>query len=346
VKERVRVVVVDDSAFARKVLSNVLNAERSIEVVGTARDGLEALERISELDPDVVTLDLVMPQLDGLGVLQALAGKRRPAVVVVSMSDAESEIGVSALQRGAVAVVHKPTGLATDRLYELGGVLVDKVFEAHGSKPHAGTESLALGTVDGAPGPWAVKKASELLLIGTSTGGPQALTALLPLLPADFPLPIAIVVHIPPPFTEALAARLDRASQISVVEASQGLEFGPGTAVLARGGQHLYVERSRLGARARLDLHPVLTPHRPAVDVLFESAARAFGAGALGVVLTGMGDDGLRGARAIVEKGGRLLTEAASSCVVHGMPRCVLEAGLSAADVPLPDMLAAIRRAL
>jgi two-component system, chemotaxis family, protein-glutamate methylesterase/glutaminase len=346
VKDRVRVLVVDDSAFARKVLSNVLNAERTIDVVGIARDGLEALERIGELDPDVITLDLVMPQLDGLGVLQALSGKRRPAVVVVSMSDAESEIGVSALQRGAVAIVHKPTGLATDRLYELGGELVAKVLEAHGSKPYAGIGPLPIGPGARAAGPWLVSNATEVLLIGTSTGGPQALTTLLPLLPRDFPLPIAMVVHIPPPFTEALAARLDRASEIAVVEASEGLEFGPGTAVLARGGQHLYVERSGMGARARLDLQPLLTPHRPSVDVLFESAARSFGRGALGLVLTGMGDDGVRGARAMVARGGRLLTEAASSCVVHGMPRCVLEAGLSTADVPLPEMLDAIRRAL
>ena len=179
---------------------------------------------------------------------------------------------------------------------------------------------------------------SPLVVIGTSTGGPQALTRLLTRLPADFPSPIAIALHIPPGYTQALAERLNAACAIEVLEASEGLALRPGRAVLARAGLHLKLEGRREACVSRLDLEPVYTPHRPSVDVLFESAARAWGPEVLAVVLTGMGNDGLQGARHVREAGGRVLTEDASSCVVYGMPRSVDEAGLSNARVPLDGM--------
>jgi two-component system, chemotaxis family, protein-glutamate methylesterase/glutaminase len=333
-----RVLVVDDSAFARKVLREVLSRAPDLEVVGIARDGLEALEKIAELKPDVVTLDLVMPGLDGLGVLRELPAVGAPRVVVVSISDEQSELVVEALQLGAVDFVRKPTSLATDRLYELGAELARKVGAAAAAR--AGERRPAAAAP---PPPLAVK--TELVVVGTSTGGPQALTTFLSALPANFPCALAVALHIPADYTPALARRLDEASAIEVREASEGLELRPGRAVLARGGVHLEIVRRAAVLTAHLTSIPV-TVYYPSVDVLLSSAARACGSGALGVVLTGMGEDGLAGARALVDRGGRVLTEAESTCVVYGMPRSIAEAGLSAGAVPLDEMAAAVMRAL
>jgi two-component system, chemotaxis family, protein-glutamate methylesterase/glutaminase len=336
----IRVLVVDDSAFARKVLREALSRAEGLEVVGTARDGLDALEKIAELRPDVVTLDLVMPGLDGVGVLKALTGPHPPRAVVVSMADAESELAVAAMQAGAVELVHKPTALATDRLYELADELVAKVRIAAGAR--VPQEVLSPREAVGAPSPRTREGLAPLVVIGTSTGGPQALTRLLTQLPADFPSPLAIALHIPAGYTQALAERLNTQCALEVLEASEGLALRPGRAVLARAGMHLKLEGKGEACVARLDLEPLTTPHRPAVDVLFQSAAQAWGPDVLAVVLTGMGNDGLAGARHVRAGGGQVLTEAASSCVVYGMPRSVDEAGLSAAQVPLDGMVAAL----
>lgn len=371
---RVRVLVVDDSAFARKVLSRVLLGCEQIEVVGTATDGLDALEKIAELDPDVLTLDLVMPQLDGLGLLVALVGRPRPKVVVVSMSDAHSELGVRALAAGAVDLVHKPTALATERLYELGDELVQKVLVAASARPYGATgaglkerggalaaaavpvgRGLAVPSPEIAvvPPPSAARPSSrrvasntEIVVLGTSTGGPHALTRIVPQLPADLPVPLVIALHIPAEYTGALAERLDRASPLRVVEGKAGQVLEPGTVVLAPGGVHVSLRRRGHNVVVELSPEPRDALYRPSVDVLFESAARAYGAGVLGVVLTGMGEDGLRGSGHIAARGGRIITEAAASCVIHGMPRAVLEAGLSHDDVVLDDIVPAILRHL
>ena len=337
----IRVLVVDDSAFARKVLRQVLTAAHGLTVVDTARDGLDALEKIAALQPDVVTLDLVMPHLDGLGVLRALAGAASPRVVVVSSAGEESELAVSALQAGAVDLVHKPTALATDRLYELGAELVAKVNTAAHAVVRPGVETTPLAKLQADPAsvPW-----RQLVAVGTSTGGPAALSRLLASLPADFPAPLALALHIPAGYTDALARRLDGQSALEVVEAADGVELRPGRAVLARAGMHLRLERDGGRAWARLDRLPLNTPHHPSVDVLFESVAAGWGADAVGVVLTGMGDDGLVGAGAIRAAGGQVLTESADSCVVYGMPRVVDEAGLSNGSASLKELPALLQR--
>ncbi|WP_141621773.1 chemotaxis-specific protein-glutamate methyltransferase CheB [Myxococcus sp. AB036A] len=339
----IRVLVVDDSAFARKVLRQVLSSAEGLEVVGVARDGLDALEKVAELSPDVLTLDLVMPGLDGLGVLRALASSAAaPRVVVVSSAGEESELAVAALQAGAVELVNKPTALATERLYELGGELVAKVRTAAAAVVRAPPEPAP--SPEASSSPVARAAAKSLVVVGTSTGGPQALTRLLSELPVDFPAPLALALHIPTGYTEAVARRLNAHCALEVLEAVDGLELRPGRVVLARSGQHLKLERHGAVTLARLDRQPLRTAHHPSVDVLFESAARSWGSDVVGLVLTGMGDDGVAGARAIREAGGTVLTESESSCVVYGMPRAVKEAGLATASAPLEGMLALLRR--
>jgi two-component system chemotaxis response regulator CheB len=345
----IRVLVVDDSAFARKVLREALSRSPRIEVVGTARDGLEALEKIAEFQPDVITLDLMMPNLDGLGVLRALSGNEghgrpSPRVVVVSISDADSALGVEALQAGAVDLVHKPTALATDRLFELSGELLAKVLAAAEARPLAVREARPLGTTPVPTPPQG--GVVRLVAIGTSTGGPQALTRLLTTLPRDFPAAVAVALHIPSGYTEALARRLDETCAVHVFEASEGATLDPGTVAIARGGLHLRLKGDGRTITTHLDPNPLDARFCPSVDVLFETAASAFGPAAMGVVLTGMGDDGMAGARGIRKAGGRVLTEAESSCVVYGMPRAVVEAGLSDGQAPIDEMATAILRNL
>ncbi len=274
---RIRVLVVDDSAFARKVLRESLASSRELEVVGTASDGIDALEKIAALKPDVVTLDLVMPNLDGLGVLNALSAEQRRRVVIVSMAGADSDIAIAALATGAFELVRKPTALAIESLRGLADELVRNV--------------IAAGRAILSPG-----------------------------------------------YTQALAARLDAECAIEVLEAEEGLELRPGRAVIAQAGLHLSLTRRDTRVLAHLDARQSSSLHRPSVDVLFESAAESLGSRALGVVLTGMGDDGLKGARALVQSGAQVLTEAEASCVVYGMPRVVKEAGLSAGEAMLEDM--------
>lgn len=331
----IRVLVVDDSAFARKVVREVLTRSPLIEVVGIARDGLDALEKVTELNPDVITLDLVMPNLDGLGVLQALP-PGGPSVVVVSVTDKDSDLAVAALQAGAFDVVHKPTALATEQLYDLADQLQKSVIAAARSRGHRGAAAQA----DEARPSIRPSKAAKtrLIAIGASTGGPQAITRILRAMPGDLPVPIVVAVHMPQGFTSSFAKRLDADCALDVIEAYDGLELRAGLAVVARAGLHLKIDRRTDGSFVALDLYPVETAHHPSVDVLFESAANAFGNGVLAVVLTGMGDDGLKGAEAIHAAGGVILAEAESSCVVYGMPRCVIEAGLTVAAVRLELM--------
>jgi two-component system chemotaxis response regulator CheB len=337
----IRVLVVDDSAFARKVVRECLTDAAGIEVVGIARSGLEALEKIAELSPDVVTLDLVMPDLDGVGVLRALPADGAPRVIVVSVSGADSELGIEALQSGAVDLVQKPTSLAHDRLYELRADLVAKVRAA------AVARRTRLPAIP--PPPPLVRLAPthgiRMVVVGSSTGGPQALSRLLAGIPADFPVPLAIALHIPAEYTEAMARRFDKFCAIDVVEASNGVEMRPGLAVLARGGNHLKLQRERDRVTARVEGFPVM-PFYPSVDVLFRSAVEAYGGSVLGVVLTGMGNDGLDGAGAIRDAGGRIITESESSAIVYGMPQAVHSAGLAHAEAPIESMEDEILRQL
>ncbi|HXI55023.1 MAG TPA: chemotaxis-specific protein-glutamate methyltransferase CheB [Polyangia bacterium] len=338
--DKLRVLVVDDSAFARKVLREALSLSPALEVVGTARDGLEALEKIAELKPDVITLDLIMPNLDGLGVLRALPPAGGPRVVVVSISDSDSALCIEALQMGAADLVQKPTALATDRLYELSGEVVAKVIAAGAARRQPAGPLPTVSVLPAAAG------GVRLVVIGTSTGGPQALTRLLTAFPGDLPCAVAVALHIPAGYTEALARRLDEACAVRVFEASDGAQLVPGSVAIARGGMHLRIRAEGPLILAEVNAQPLNSRFYPSVDILFESAADSLGSAALGVVLTGMGNDGVIGARALHNKGGRILTESEGSCVVYGMPRAIVEAELSAGEALIEHMADAILRHL
>jgi two-component system chemotaxis response regulator CheB len=340
---RIRVLVVDDSAFARKVVREVLTTDPQIEVVGIARDGLEALEKVAELKPDVMTLDLQMPDLDGLGVLRALPKLGSPRVVIVSISGSDTEIAIEALHLGAVELVNKPTPLPTDRLYDLSAELISKVKAAYISRPRSYEKPPEVlkqprGYTQSGMG----ASAPRLVVIGTSTGGPQALTQLFKSLPGGLPVTFAIALHIPAGYTAPLAARISQWSGVKIEEARDGMELLAGQGVIAPGGMHLKIRQSEGRLYAVTTLEPTHTLHHPSVDVLFNSAADQVGRGVLGVVLTGMGDDGMRGSASIQKASGLVLAESKSSCVVYGMPRCVIEGGYSFEEAPLEEMAAMI----
>jgi two-component system chemotaxis response regulator CheB len=337
---RLRVLVVDDSAYVRKVVSQILSRSPLLDVVGTARDGAEALERVIELDPDVITTDLIMPTLDGVGFVREQMARKPLPIVILSVANEAGEMVLSALDAGAVDVVQKPTALASDRLLEIGDDLVDKVkaaAEAHVRRPVA-PDARTRAAV-----PYTPKRQFDIVVLGISTGGPQALRRLIPLLPAELAVPMAIVLHMPVGYTELFARKLDEASALNVVEATAGMEIRAGTVLIAPAGRHLSVRRAADGrVLTHLDIRPLDTPHRPAVDVLFQSAADVYANRVLGIVMTGMGSDGREGSAWIKAKGGRILTESEESCVVYGMPRSIVEAGLSDQVVRLDEMANAI----
>jgi two-component system chemotaxis response regulator CheB len=340
VVERVlRVLVVDDSAFVRKVVRDILSRSPFLEVVGTARNGQEALELAAQLEPDVIVCDLMMPEVDGLAFVRAQMA-RRPVPIIALSSVPEDEARVlSVLEAGAIDFVQKPTALANDRMFEMSAQLVAKV-KAAASVPRdqlVAGDGHARAAVE-LPVPRAADTRVDVVVIGISTGGPQALRRLVPQLPAACPLPVVVVLHMPVGYTEMYARKLDELSPLTVAEAREGDRVEPGHVLIAPGGQHLSLHRSRAGVLAHLDTEMRGMPHRPSVDVLFRSAADVYGARVLAVVMSGMGADGREGAAWIKAKGGTVITQDAESCVVYGMPRAVVEAGLSDASVSLDRM--------
>ncbi len=336
----IRVLIVDDSAYVRKVVKQMLSRSPFIDVVGMARDGQEALELTEELQPDVVTLDLMMPGTDGLQYLEKQMVRKPLPVVVVSISGERSELVVNALNLGAVDFVQKPSALATERMFEMSDMLIEKVKEAAGiSLRNVTLPEIPPGVqVWDEHGPRVV----DMVVIGVSTGGPQALRYLIPQFSANLPVPVAVVIHMPIGYTEMYADSLSAISQVAVAEASEGRPVRPGEVLIAPAGRHLTFFRRDGEIAAHLDARPLDTPHRPAVDVLFRSAAEIYQNRVLGIVMTGMGNDGKEGAAWIKSKGGLIFTEAEQSCVVYGMPRAVDEAGLSDRSIPLGRMTQAI----
>jgi two-component system, chemotaxis family, protein-glutamate methylesterase/glutaminase len=335
-----RVLVVDDSAYVRKVVTQMLSRSAVLQVVGTAHDGDEALEMVDRLKPDVVTCDLIMPGTDGVEFIQKQMAIQPIPVVVVSIASESSELVLNALDAGAVDFVQKPTALATEKILDIAEDLVARV-KAAAAAPIARLRQPAV--LAAAPVMRSFANRFDVLVIGVSTGGPQGLKAIIPRLPVTFPAPVAIVLHMPVGYTEAYAKRLDETSALTVIEAKGGEDVGPGVVFIAPAGRHLTFRRDSDGVvRTRLDVRPLDTPHRPSVDVLFQSAAEVYGRRVLAVVMTGMGDDGREGAAWIKARGGSVMTEAEETCVVYGMPRSVVDAGLSDESVPLDRLTDAI----
>lgn len=337
---RIRVLVVDDSALVRKAITDALARDPELEVVGTAPDPYVAREKIARLDPDVLTLDLEMPRMDGLTFLRILMKHHPlPVVVVSSLAQAGSQAALDAVEAGAVDVLAKPDGTMSI------GALADKLAW-HVKAAAAAGRHLRRAAPDPRPVmPRVQARVStpldhQLIVIGASTGGVGALRQLIPALPTGLP-PIAVVQHISPAFSRAVADRLAEISRVRVREAGDDEPLNPGECVIAPGDVHLAVEW-RGGMRTRLVRSPPLHHCRPAVDVLFRSAAEAAGPRAVAALLTGMGTDGALGMQAIRAAGGVTLAEHESTCVVYGMPRSAIELGVVDRVVPLHDMAAAV----
>ena len=341
----IRTLIVDDSAFVRKVVREILSRSPFIEVVGMARDGEEALAQVEELNPDVVTCDLQMPRMGGVEFVRRQMEKRPVPILVLTASPEDGEQVLLALEAGAVDMVQKPSALATDELLAIRDELVAKVKAA----ARAPVAKLKASTAE-EPFPLVVARAAakvDLVVIGVSTGGPQALRHLLPQIPADFPVPVAIVLHMPVGYTALFAEKLNEICKVPVKEAQEGDLLVKGQVIIAQAGRHLVLRKSAAGnVLVQLVTHPLEKPHRPSVDVLFQSAAEVFRSRVLGVVMTGMGDDGKQGAAWIKAQGGTILTESEESCVIYGMPRVVVEAGLSDGSYPLNLMAENIAKRL
>ena len=390
----IRVLVVDDSAVVRKVVSSVLAAEDGIEVVGTANNGQVALERLEELKPDLVTLDVEMPVLDGVATVRRLRTRhpRLPVIMFSTLTERGARITVEALLAGANEYAAKPSkmGSMAEAMAQIRGDLVPRVRalcaprtappprqpdrtspvgEPSPTQPTQPTQparpTLMHRPVAGVrrPPQAAPRRASsprptpsrppqrprraipgrvDAVVVGSSTGGPNALAELLGAVPADLPVPMVIVQHMPPTFTRMLAERLDTVCPLSVQEAYDGAPVEPGRVWLAPGGRHLQVRGE--GTTLRLSDGPPENSCRPAVDVLFRSAAAAWGGGVLAVVLTGMGYDGLKGGEVIVAEGGHVLAQDEASSVVWGMPGAVAQAGVAETVAPVPQLAAEIAR--
>lgn len=342
----IKVLVVDDSALVRKTISDTLALDPEIEVVGVANDPLIAMDKVARLQPDVMTLDMEMPRMDGLTYLRQLHRERSPVAVVVvsSLTQQGSQMALDALDAGACEVLAKPDGSMS--VGALAGKLAFHIKAAHAAKRRFRSAASALAQPQRAvlpsqPAARAGRADGRLIVVGASTGGVEALRQLLPSLPAGLP-PILVVQHIPAYFSKAVADRLNELCDYEVREAVSDEPVLPGQCLLAPGNQHLMVVGGPQGYRTRLTQSPPVQFCRPAVDVLFRSAAECAGPRTLAVLLTGMGSDGAQGMAAIRRAGGLNLAEHEDSCVVYGMPRAAVKLGVVDQSVPLERMPQAI----
>ena len=342
---KIRVVVVDDSALVRGLLAEIINRESDMQCVGAAADPLQAREMIRELNPDVITLDVEMPRMDGLEFLSRLMRLRpMPVVMVSTLTERGAEVTLKALELGALDFVAKPRLGIADGIRQLGEDIADKIRAASKAQirrapvPTPATAAAGAAAAATAP-PVSLGRLSteKLIFIGASTGGTEATREVLTHLPADTPA-VLITQHMPPGFTTSYAARLNAASQMQVAEARDGERVLPGHVYLAPGGRHLSVERSGANYIARVVDGPTVNRHKPSVEVLFESAARVVGPNALGVMLTGMGADGAKAMRAMRDAGAWNVAQDEASCVVFGMPREAIAHGAVHEVLPLQQI--------
>ncbi len=339
----VKVLIVDDSALIREVLSRTLGRDGDIVVVGTAEDPMEAREKIKTLDPDVLTLDIEMPNMNGLQFLEKLMRLRpMPVVMVSTLTTKGASETLLALELGAVDFVAKPNAELSGGIEAFGENLRHKVRTAATTDVRARSLRAPSPLV---PVRTAAAPPGALIAIGASTGGVEAIRVVLSAMPADCP-PIVIAQHMPPGFTARFAARLDELTELRVLEAGDRMALEPGHAYVAPGDHHLRVERSSGQLKCRVTRDDPASGHRPSVDVLFESVARTVGAMAVGAILTGMGRDGASGLKKMREAGGHTVGQSQSSALVYGMPRVAYEEGAVVEQAPVEQVAARLAAAL
>lgn len=355
----IRVLIVDDSPFMRKALERMLIAASDIQVIGMARDGQDALEKIPQLKPDIVTLDVEMPRMDGLSCLRRIMSDfPLPVLMVSSLTQEGAQATLDALALGALDFIPKESSLATQAILQIQQELQEKVRKlAHSPRFHKPKPAPPAPQPTASPrfepslqlpvphkpapvhqGIIPAGPTSELLVIGCSTGGPKALQDLLPAIPKSLPVPGLIVQHMPASFTKPFAERLNAICQVEVKEAEHGEFAHPGVIYIAPGGYHLNYRQRGRQAYLELSLEPANSLHRPSVDVLFNTVADHCDRQVLAMILTGMGSDGAKGMERLKQKGAYTLAEAEESCVVYGMPRAAFERGCVDQVAPLPEM--------
>ena len=341
----VRILIVDDSAVVRKVLSNMLASDPEIVVAGTAGNGHLALARIPDLKPDLITLDIEMPGMDGLETLVEIRKfyPKLPVIMFSTLTERGAAATLDALTRGASDYVTKPSHesaeVSQERVREELLRKIKSLCAVRMPQPRPGPAKVSVPTRTGA-----IPARIDVVAIGTSTGGPNALTTLIPQFPADFPVPIVIVQHMPPLFTRLFAERLNTLARLAVREGEEGRKLQRGEVWIAPGDRHMTVARKETGFVLGTNQEAQENSCRPAVDVLFRSVAQAFGANVLGVVLTGMGADGTRGSAEIRGAGGEVIVQDEASSVVWGMPGSVVAASLADRIFPLAGMAAEVVR--
>lgn len=347
-QQRIKVLVVDDSAFARLMISKYLSYDPEIEIIGTAYDGLDAIKKVVNLKPDVITMDVEMPKMNGLTALRHIMKEIPiPVIMLSSLTGEGAETTIKALEIGAADFFLKPSTTNPTGGKELTDGLIYKIKIAakightklNTLAPSLDINYLNIHSKKRNIKPVRKAKSEKVIIIGSSTGGPRALYEIIPNVPADLDAAILIVQHMPPKFTKSMADRLDELSHFSIKEAEDGDEILIGRALLAPGGYHMVVKENN---HVNLDTSAARNGLRPAVDVTMETSADIYGSRCIGVVLTGMGVDGTHGASMIKKYGGKIVAQNESTCVVYGMPRSIVEKGLADFIVPLNDVVPTI----